>query len=88
MPKGTVPPSGKATVDALADQWAKILSAYMIKTGVSHFVLTPGDVDKLSRNMENSIVVQELEDGLHVHYTDTQTAMKMAREHRTGFGKS
>ena len=88
---GTVPPSGKATVDALADNWGKLFAAYMMKQGTKEVVLTVKDFESFGTDGEIShcIVVQELEDGLHIKLTSPEEATRLAKEskHR-GFGKS
>lgn len=86
----TVPPSGKATVDALADEWGKLFAVYMEKNKHDHIVITVQDLESIGTDgeMRKCLVVQELKDGLHIHLKTPEEAMKMARQNKTGFGKS
>lgn len=89
MNKHTVPPSGKATVDALADQWCKLLAIAMLKLGQDHIVITKSDIEAIaSTGLEKTIVVQELDDGLHIRLMTTEEALALARQNKGGFGKS
>lgn len=90
MSQSSVPPSGKATVDALADQWAKLLSIAMHKLGHDHIVISEADIDAIGADgkMEKCIVVQELKDGIHLRLMPTAEAIAFAKQHKGGFGKS
>lgn len=85
----TVPPSGKATVDALADHWGKLLATYMHREQIKEIIITAADLAAIADDPASpTILVQELEDGLHVHVMPVQDAMAMARRNKGGFGKS
>lgn len=85
-----MPLSGKATVDALADQWGKIMAFAMHKQGLGEIVINADDIRKYTDAPGDlTIVVQELNDGLHVQLLPLVEAKAMAEKfkHR-GFGKS
>lgn len=85
----SIPLSGKATVDALADQWGKIMAFWMYKTGVKEAVITTEDIEKyVSTPGELTIVVQELKDGLHVRLLPLTEALAEAKKYKGDFGKS
>lgn len=85
----STPLSGKATVDALADQWAKLFAFYLYREGIKEIVITAADIQKLADDPgQPTIVVQELNDGLHVMIMPIKEAMAMAQKFKGGFGKS
>lgn len=84
-----VPPSGKATVDALADQWAKLFAIYIHREGIKEIIITAPDVAKVMEDAtQPTIVVQELNDGLHIKLLPIEEAVALAKQHKGGFGRS
>lgn len=84
-----MPLSGKATVDALADQWGNIAAFMMRELGKEHVLLTPeGIAAFMADASQPTLVVQELSDGLHIRLVSMADALRMARENKGGFGKS
>lgn len=85
----SMPLSGKATVDALADQWGKLMAFWLHKTGVKDALITMKNIeDYAAVPGELTIVVQELSDGIHVRLLPLNEALAEARKHKGGFGKS
>lgn len=85
----SVPLSGKATVDALADQWAKLLAFYMHREGIKEILITAPDIQALvDDESQPTIVVQELQDGLHIKLLPISEAIALAKANKGGFGKS
>lgn len=86
---GTVPPSGKATVDALADHWAKLFATYLYREGIKDVVFSAEDFERITADAtQPTIVVQELQDGLHVKILPIDEALKLAKQYKGGFGQS
>lgn len=56
--------TGKATIQKMDDHWHKILLAVMLKHNISETVITRADLDKMEFGA--SVMLQELDDGLHV----------------------
>lgn len=84
-----VPLSGKATVDALADQWAKLFAIYLVREGIREVVITMEDAKRVHDDEGRpTIVVQELEDGIHVKILPIEQAIALAKANKGGFGKS
>lgn len=85
-----VPMSGKATVDALANEWAKLFAIYLHREGINEVIITPRDIEAIGADgqMEKCIVVQELKDGLHIKLLPVGEAIALAKQHKGGFGKS
>lgn len=91
QPQGSVPPSGKETVDALADEWGKLMAISMYKLGLTELVITADDIDKAcgaDGAMEKTLVVQELKAGLHIKLMATAEAIEFSKKHKGGFGRS
>lgn len=86
----SMPLSGKSTVDALADEWSKLLAIYMLREGIKEIVITTKDIEAVGKDgqMENCIVVQELQDGLHIKMMKTADAIALAKQNKRGFSKS
>lgn len=86
----SMPLTGKATVDALADQWAKLFAIYLYREGIKEIVITVPDIALITEDpSEPTIVVQELEDGLHVKILPIKEAVALAEKNKhRGFGKS
>lgn len=71
------PLSGKETVDALANEWAKLLAVYMHRESIGEIVLTCGDIRSIQDDKDEPIiVVQELHDGLHIQLLPFSEAKK------------
>lgn len=85
-----LPPSGKATVDALADNWGKLFAVAMLKLGQREIVITAADLTALGEDgeMANCLVVQELGDGLHIRLLPIDEAVREAARLKGGAGKS
>jgi hypothetical protein len=85
-----IPNSGKSTVDALADQWGKLLAIYMNKQRKTEIVITIQDIQALAGSGESgkTIVAQELHDGLHIKLLPIAEAMRLEAQHKSGFGRS
>lgn len=85
----TVPPSGKATIDALADHWGKLFAIYLYSHGINEVVVTSSEIQKMMDDIsEPTILVQELKDGIHIKILSKQAAIEEASKHKSGFGKS
>lgn len=67
------------TTKAVTDHWHKLAALLMHKMGAAHVVITMSDLETLRPG--TCIVVQELNDGLHLRVVDITTAEQMAREH-------
>lgn len=87
MKKSTVPPSGKATVDALANEWGKLFAIYMLKSNLAEIVITAKDIEAvgIDGEIKHFLVVQELQDGLHIKLVSPEEAMRLTKESKTGF---
>lgn len=89
MSQNSVPFSGKATVDAMADQWAKFMAIYMHRERIAEIVITAKDVRAINEDVNTpTIVVQELHDGLHIKVVPMEEAQRLAKANKGGFGKS
>jgi hypothetical protein len=85
----SMPLSGKATVDALADQWAKLFAIYLYREGIKEIIISSPDIKAICDDTtEPTIVVQELADGLHVKILPITEALALAKQNKGGFGKS
>lgn len=87
-----VPLSGKATVDALGDQWAKILAIIMLKHGITDTILTPQDCEALGKDgaMDYALVPGPggNETEIRIRIMKTADAIEEAKKHKGGFGRS
>ena len=60
--------------------WQKVIMLMMHRSGKDHVIITPEDIDVLNVELEDkALVVQELEDGLHLTLMDYDEAMDKAR---------
>ena len=85
----SVPLSGKATVDALANEWAKLFAIYLYHEGIKEIVIKLPDILAMTDDAEApTIVVQELQDGLHIKILPIKEAVALAKQNKSGFGKS
>lgn len=76
-----MPLSGKATVDAMADQWAKFLAIYMHREHIAEIVIAAKDVSAIMEDVTApTIVVQELQDGLHIRLLPRLAAIGLAQK--------
>lgn len=67
-------------VEQMSDNWHKIAAAIMMsKLKTDHVVLTPKDLERLTD--DRVVVLQELSDGLHIHYIPAPEAERMMRSH-------
>lgn len=87
-----VPLSGKATVDALGDQWAKILAIVLLKHGLVDVTITDKDVEALGKDGEMDYCLVpgpgSTENEIRIRLMKTADALEEARKHKGGFGKS
>lgn len=84
-----MPLSGKATVDAIANEWGKLFAIYLFREGIKEVVIGMPDIQKITEDAtQPTIVVQELGDGLHIKILPINQAIKLAKENKRGFGKS
>lgn len=67
-------------VRTLHDQWHGIAAVMVRKFGVegNEVIITQADLARLQSG--NCLVVQELEDGLHLKLVDEETAVRIARK--------
>lgn len=76
----TVPLSGKATVDALADQWGKLLAIHMYKEKIFEIVLSTQDIQNVIDDQdEPTLCVQELKDGLHIKLLSIKDVIELVK---------
>lgn len=65
------------TTMTMHDHWHKIAAVLMRKFGLEHVVITAADINRIPEG--NFIVLQELNDGLHLKFVDEKTAIALAR---------
>lgn len=66
--------------EATRDMWYKLLVIYMVKNKHQQVVITAKDVADVAAKTEGlNIVVQELEDGIHLTLVDDNIASLVAR---------
>lgn len=68
--------TGSETVQKLEDQYGKILAVVMRKHRLGHIVINENDILQANKGGLN-IVVQELEDGLHVKVVGDDEARRL-----------
>lgn len=84
-----VPLSGKATVDALADHWAKLFAIYLHREGIKEVVIKIPEIERMTADASKpTIVVQELADGIHIQILPIDEAIRLAKQNKGGFGRS
>jgi len=84
----SMPLSGKATVDALADQWGKLLAIYLYREKIKEIIISSADIERLASDpTKPTIVVQELQDGLHVKILPIKDATALAKQNKGGFSR-
>ncbi len=89
---GSVPLSGKATVDALGDQWAKMLAIIMLKHNITDVTITAKDVmalggdDKIDYCLVPGPGASPEE--IRIRLMKTPDAIAEAKKHKSGFGMS
>lgn len=85
-----LPPSGKATVESLPDNWGKLFAVAMLKLGQREIVITAADLKALGEDgeMAHCLVVQELSDGLHIRLLSVDEAVREAARLQGGARKS
>lgn len=93
MPKDSgIPLSGKATVDALADQWGTILALIMHKYNITDVMLTPSDMQALGTDgvMRYSLVPGpgKFPNEIRIRLMPIAEAIAEAKRHTGGFGRS
>lgn len=86
----SMPLTGKETVDALADQWAKLFAIYLYREGIKEIIIKIPDIEAIGKDPSDpTIVVQELEDGLHVRMMSLKEALELrAKNAHRGYSKS
>ena len=67
-----------AVTQAVRDHWHTFAALLMHKAGTPHVVITRIDLETLPPG--TAIVVQELEDGVHLRLVDAITADQIARK--------
>jgi len=91
-PDSGQPLSGKATVDALTNEWGKILAIIMLKYNHLDIILTPEDVEKLGKdgNMEYALVPgpASFPQDIRIRLMKIKDAIEEAKKHKGGFGRS
>lgn len=87
-PNPGVPMSGKETVDAMADNWGKMMAFVLHKLNLREVVVSINDIEAAGATGK-VICVQELDDGLHIMFLPLAEAKALAEKwkHR-GFGRS
>ncbi len=66
------------TTQAISDHWHKIAAILLHKLGHTDVCITPADLEAMDQN--TCIVIQELDDGLHVRLVDMAEGQRLARE--------
>lgn len=69
-------------VKQVEDHWHKIAAVLMCRLKQSHVVITSEElVAALTASPERTMVLQELNDGLHIHYIPIAEAKRLAKGH-------
>lgn len=86
----SMPLTGKETVDALADHWGKLFAIYLYREGIQEIIISSPEIEAIGEDpTKPTIVVQELEDGLHIKILPLTEACELARKNKhRGLGKS
>lgn len=86
-----VPLSGKALVDGLADQWAKILAIILLKHNLRDITITAADMRALGEGEMKYAIVPgpaKTPDAIRIRLMKTADAIEEAKKHKGGFGFS
>lgn len=76
-------PSGKQTVDALENQYGKLLAIVIRKYKLGKVVINSDDILSAMKGDGINLIVQELEDGIHLRVvSDTEAFRLQSLEHK------